>query len=542
MARKKRGPRSIEASFRRALANVGQHGDTDVFPFPIEKWAFLDLPDESLDLLTKIHADFDDALSETPVTYEQSLAAVGYNGFRWVTQIDPLWNAYLLALVIEIGAEIESARLPLERRAAFSYRFLSDPEESRLFDREVGWTEFQECALELSYEYSHVLVCDISDFYPRVYHHRLENGLKQATPKTEVIGRIMALLKILAKGASYGLPVGGPAARLLSELLLNRVDRLLTAAGIRFCRFADDYRLFARSEEEAYSHLILLSEVLLANEGLLLQKAKTRIVGAKEFQATSRLGEEVEELEADEAATRTFLSLRLRFDPYSPTAEEDYEALKEEIRRCNVISMLGRELQKSRVHQTLMKRMIHCVELFEEQARDQAVVSLMSNLPVLYPVFSSVMILVRSVIGEVADEAREHVFETLRTLVGEQSYITRVPVHLGFAIRVLARDPSDETDAILDRVYREVPSPMIRRDVILAMARRERDYWVADRRHNFQSLSVWERRALIIASYILADEGKHFRSANERHFGPLDWLVRTWSSRKKDANRWSVPL
>jgi hypothetical protein len=42
--------------------------------------------------------------------------AAGYTGFRAATQIDPLWNAYLLDVVIALGPSIEAARIPTEIR------------------------------------------------------------------------------------------------------------------------------------------------------------------------------------------------------------------------------------------------------------------------------------------------------------------------------------------------------------------------------------------------------------------------------------------
>jgi len=46
---------------------------------------------------------------------------------------------------------------------------------------------------------------------------------------------------------------------------LNRTDRLLRTEGIEFCRFVDDYYVFANTREEAHASLIHLSDVLLNN-------------------------------------------------------------------------------------------------------------------------------------------------------------------------------------------------------------------------------------------------------------------------------------
>jgi hypothetical protein len=148
---------------------------------------------------------------------------------------------------------------------------------------------------------------------------------------------IMEFLLNFSQTYSFGIPVGGPAARLLSELSLNQIDRLLLANGVEFCRFADDFHLFCDSYEEAFAALVLLSERLLQNQGLQLQKAKTRIMSGEEFIATSPLGDpaDVESAELGTIAdqSRSLLQFSFRFDPYSPTATRDYEELKEEINK-----------------------------------------------------------------------------------------------------------------------------------------------------------------------------------------------------------------
>ena len=236
-----------------ALGNITKYGDTDVFPFPLENHIFFDKHADTMDLLRNIHSDFDNCLKNTPPIHERSLAAVGYTGFRWATQIDPLWNAYLLALVVSVGSEIESARIPINRNVVFSYRFSPDLTEKTLFDRTIGWVAFQRTSGEQAQKHDYVLICDISDFYTRIYHHRLENALKKAVITKILLGAFSNSLSY-RQGSLIWPAVGGPAARLLSELLLNRIDRLLLTSGVTFCRFADDYHIFTNSREQAYEH------------------------------------------------------------------------------------------------------------------------------------------------------------------------------------------------------------------------------------------------------------------------------------------------
>lgn len=533
---------------KKAVENVISHGDTDIFPFPIENILFKDKKTEVVDLLEEIHKNFDSYLTDYPLLHERSLQAVGYYGFRYGTQLDPFWNAYLLAQVISISEDIEKARVPLSRKKVFSYRYDYDKEKHSLFDREYNWSAFNKRATELAEDYKVVLKCDISNFYPSVYHHRIENALKKASSNTESINRTLKILTKISKGVSYGLPVGGPAARILSELLLNRTDRLLLSEGIEYCRYADDYIIFSNSVEEAYRQLIFISEKLHENEGLAIQKSKTQIMSSKEFLALSEFGDTSEKSESDEQELN-FLKLRLFYDPYSPTADEDYEELTSELYKFDIVGMLGKEISKSRINQALTRRLINSVKYLNETQKKAAIYSLFSNkedkksnLDILYPVFPSVMILTRAIISELDDETKEIVFSELRRLLRNDSYITQVPVNLSYTVRILAQDKSEESDFVLSKAFKEEDNPIIRADIILAMAQKDCDFWVSDKLKSYGSFSRWEKRSLLISSYILKDEGEHWRAKVKKELPDVDLLLLDWFSGRFNDNEWGVIL
>ncbi|WP_347162197.1 RNA-directed DNA polymerase, partial [Peptostreptococcus anaerobius] len=75
---------------------------------------------------------------------------------------------------------------------------------------------------------------------------------------------------------SYGLPVGSNASRILAEVALIDVDNYLLSKGINFCRFVDDYRIFAKNAFEAHSNLALLT-LKLSKEGMFLNTQKTKV-------------------------------------------------------------------------------------------------------------------------------------------------------------------------------------------------------------------------------------------------------------------------
>jgi DNA-binding transcriptional ArsR family regulator len=516
-----------------AIENIIRYGDTDIFPYPIERQIFKDKKDDIIKLLININGSFEELIGQMPLEHEKLLNTVGYSGFRQGTQIDPIWNAYLLGLVIFVGNDVEKARISSDNNNVFSYRFKPEEEDYTTFDKDYGWLAFQKHSIQQANKFKFVLTCDISDFYPRVYHHRLENALKKATNQSEVIKQIKYLLNGLSGGVSYGLPVGGPAARLLSELLLNRTDRLLVSRGITFCRFVDDYHIFGNSKEEIYGSLIYLSEALLDNEGLTIQKTKTRILTSSEFLETSTFSDINVPEDGEEKSKREFLKIHIHYDPYSDTAEEDYEALCDELGKFDIVGMLASEMQKTRVQEGLTRKLIKAIAHIDERAKNPAVLSLLENLHILYPIFTTVMILLVSIIENLNEDTRKIIFSKLRELLESKSYICQVPVNLAFAIRVLSHDNSDETDTVLINVFSETTSMIIKRDIILILAKHNADYWISNQLKHFNTATPWEKRALLISSYILEDEGREWRRRITASLSPFDKLVIAWAAEQK---------
>jgi hypothetical protein len=374
-------------------------------------------------------------------------------------------------------------------------------------------------------------------------HHRLENELQRAAGANHLIPRIRVILSALSIGTSYGLPVGGHAARLFSELLLNSVDQLLFIENISFTRFADDYFIFASSKHEAYRHLIFLSEKLQRNEGQSLQKAKTRIMTAQEFIATSEFSEESALADTEEERTaRKFRYLRLYFDPYSDTAVEDYEKLKDALSEFDIVGMLQNELKKSRIQQTTTRRLIGVIQHLEPDVKTAAVQTILESLEVLTPVFTSVMLLLKDIVRGTDEEVSRNVFLALHKLFIEESPLISLPINVSYCLRVLAYDSSIQATQLLASVYARSESLALRRDIINIMTQRVNTYWLTDKRKFYSTVPPWEKRALLIASYVLGDEGNHWRGEIKGSLNEYDKIVRDWAGKRKQANKRGLPL
>ena len=539
--------------FEMSIKNITKHGDTDIFPFPIENHIFFDKTTDIVDQLTDIDRHFAQRLVQFPPSNEGALAPVNYVGFRWATQLDPLWNAYFLGIVLSIADEIEKARIPKTERIIFSYRYKWQEGTANLFDPDYNWRAFMETSMELARHNKFVVVCDISEFYPRLNYHRLENAIKHLNLRSDVPYKICEFLSNFSGTYSFGIPVGGPAARILSELVLNQIDRLLRAASIGFCRFADDYHIFSETYEGAFASLVFLSERLLRNQGLQLQKSKTRIMSGQEFISTSPLKLDDDDVEGTTEAvagtptslqeqSRSLLRFSLRFDPYSPTAQEDYEALKQEVEKFDIIALLRSELSKTRIHISLTKKIIATIRFISPSQRDDAVFSLISNPDLLYPVYANVLMVAKAVFSDLGGTIGKDIISSVRDLITDDSHVLRVDLNLAYAIRLLSCCHSPESEELLIRLYDKQTSLLLRRDIILALAKWQAWYWLSDLRTRFRTLSPPERRAFVIASFVLKDEGKHWRDHISPELTPFEKLVMQWASGKMGIAGWELPL
>lgn len=472
---------------------------------------------------------------------------LGYEGFRWASQIDPIWNVYLLSIVLSISENIEAARLPVGDDIVFSYRCLWNEENSDIFRKDINWRLFIEKSMSIASTSSHVVICDISEFYPRISHHRLENALLHLKLNNDFHQRIMKILGVFSNTNSYGLPVGGPASRILSELVLSQTDQLMKMKSIKFCRFADDFHIFCDSIEDCYEKILFLTDKLHSNQGLQLQKSKTRIMTAAEFIASNplKIHDRASAAGGDALAqekARALLGFSLRFDPYSPDAAQEYEQLKIEVDKFDIMSLLRSEIGKSRIHTSLSRKIVTAVRYISPSQKDGAALSLTENLNLLYPIFSTVMIVLSQIHDELSEDTKEKIQNQVINLINSGSFITKVPVNLSFAVKFLGNKQTYSSEETLSKIYDNTKNNFIRRDIIIIMARWQVWAWLSDKRANFRTMSQPERRAFIIASHFLKDEGKHWRSHISRELSDLELTCSNWVQQRLSQTGWSLPL
>jgi hypothetical protein len=218
-----------------------------------------------------------------------------------------------------------------------------------------------------------VVSTDISDFYGRIYHHRLENCLVDYAGRSALTSYIVGCLRDWRSRQSFGIPVGSNASRILAEALLCDVDNALKDHGWVHTRYVDDIRIFVRKDQEAYAALAFLAERLNASEGLSLNTQKTNIWPKGLF--VERLQQYVGETseEAADAATE-----QLFWDAYGQE-EPDEEVLKE-LKARDLIGELEKEMQQDHWDVGRIKVLLHAVRYTKPSAAGAYLKTNLTNL------------------------------------------------------------------------------------------------------------------------------------------------------------------
>lgn len=131
--------------------------------------------------------------------------------------------------------------------------------------------------------YNHIYDCDIRGFFDNIPHKKLMRVLNKYIADGTVLDMIWQWLKAgyMEEGKYFdvnlGTPQGGVCSPLLANIYLNELDWKLEEHGIRFVRYADDFLLFAKTEEDIRKAAQITKETL-QELGLEVSVEKTRIV------------------------------------------------------------------------------------------------------------------------------------------------------------------------------------------------------------------------------------------------------------------------
>lgn len=135
-----------------------------------------------------------------------------------------------------------------------------------------------------------VIEIDLEKFFDQVNHDRLMSTLAKRISDKPTLKLIRSYLTsgIMEGGTvsqrTEGTPQGSPLSPLLSNIVLDELDKELTKRGHSFVRYADDCSIYVRSEKSA--HRVRASITRYIEEQLLLKVNATKTKISRPHQST----------------------------------------------------------------------------------------------------------------------------------------------------------------------------------------------------------------------------------------------------------------
>jgi group II intron reverse transcriptase/maturase len=149
----------------------------------------------------------------------------------------------------------------------------------------------RKCQSNIDVGYKYVVDMDLEKYFDSVNQSKLIEVLARTIKDGRVISLIHKYLRagVIVRDSfeetEVGVPQGGPLSPILSNIMLNELDKELEIRGHRFVRYADDLMIFCKSRRSAQRVLINILPFIEKKLFLKVNKEKTVVeyVGKVKF-------------------------------------------------------------------------------------------------------------------------------------------------------------------------------------------------------------------------------------------------------------------
>ncbi|AHA72682.1 reverse transcriptase/maturase [Bacillus thuringiensis YBT-1518] len=131
--------------------------------------------------------------------------------------------------------------------------------------------------------YEWIVDIDLERFFDTVHHDKLMRIISNTISDGDVFSLIRKYLVsgVMVNGkyeeTSVGTPQGGNLSPLLSNIMLNELDKELESRELQFVRYADDALIFVKSEKAASRVMKSIVRFIEKNLGLIVNTEKSKI-------------------------------------------------------------------------------------------------------------------------------------------------------------------------------------------------------------------------------------------------------------------------
>jgi RNA-directed DNA polymerase len=131
--------------------------------------------------------------------------------------------------------------------------------------------------------YHWVVDFDLEKFFDRVNHDKLMSKIAERVSDKRLLKLIRSFLRAgvmedgLVSSVDEGTPQGGPLSPLLSNIVLDELDRELERRSLRFARYADDCNIYVRSQRAGERVMESITRFLMAKLKLKVNQQKSAV-------------------------------------------------------------------------------------------------------------------------------------------------------------------------------------------------------------------------------------------------------------------------
>lgn len=135
--------------------------------------------------------------------------------------------------------------------------------------------------------YTTVVDIDLEKFFDRVNHDKLMYLVSKQVRDKRVLKLVRTYLESgvmiggLVSSTDEGTPQGGPISPLLSNVMLNELDKELEKRGHRFCRYADDCNIYVKSIRAGERVMSSITEFIEKRLKLKVNREKSAVDSSK---------------------------------------------------------------------------------------------------------------------------------------------------------------------------------------------------------------------------------------------------------------------
>ena len=162
--------------------------------------------------------------------------------------------------------------------------------ESKFSDKSYGFRPGKsakqaivKCKEYIQTGYNWVVDIDLARYFDTVNNDKLMGLLAKEIEDKRVLSLIRKYLQsgVMINGVviemEEGCPQGGPLSPLLSNIMLNELDKELEKRGLRFCRYADDCNIYVKSRKAAERVMKSVTQFLEEELKLRVNKEKSTV-------------------------------------------------------------------------------------------------------------------------------------------------------------------------------------------------------------------------------------------------------------------------